>query len=334
MLILKFIFDYNNLEYFRAYMSKELKSWLLLLLLSCIWGSSFILMNKGLYASDKTPVFSYEQVGALRMLIASITLSPFAFYNLRKVTNYKLLFGLLIVGFSGNFIPAFLFPFAQTGLSSGYAGMLNSFTPIFTVLLGFIIYGIKLTQHQMIGMFIGTIGIVLLMLAGKQLSISGEWIHIFAIVTATLLYALSINTIKNSLQSLKAIEISSLAFLFLLIPSATAIYFTGTIETLKYNQHAGESLIYISILSIFGTTMAVLLFNVIIKNSSAIFASSVTYFIPVVAVIIGFFFEEKISWLQVGAMCVVLVGVFIINRGDQLIARYRNKNNLLKSNDS
>ena len=290
-----------------------MKGWLLLILLSCVWGSSFILMKKGMYTTDGELIFSDGQVGALRMLIAGLVLVPFALFSLKKIKTWKQFFMLAIVGFSGNFFPAFLFTYAETGLSSGFAGMLNSFTPIFTILIGFFVFKIRLSLIQIIGVVIGTIGIVLLMIAGKDLSLTGNWYHIFAIVLATLLYAISLNTIKHTLQMFKAIEITSLAFFIVLIPAFFANVHFGTWETLKTNKHAFDGLGYIAILAVFGTALAVIIFNQVISYSSALFASSVTYFIPIVAVFIGVYFQEYIGWSQIGAMGIVLIGVFIAN---------------------
>jgi drug/metabolite transporter (DMT)-like permease len=305
-------------------MTKEMKGWLLLILLACVWGSSFILMKKGMYTTDGELIFSDGQVGALRMLIAGLVLVPFALFSLKKIKTWKQLFTLAIVGFSGNFFPAFLFTYAETGLSSGFAGMLNSFTPIFTILIGFFVFKIRLSMIQIVGVAIGTIGIVLLMIAGKDLSITGNWYHIFAIVLATLFYAISLNTIKHTLQIFKAIEITSLAFFIVLMPAFFANVHFGTWETLKTNKHAFEGLGYIAILAVFGTALAVIIFNQVISYSSALFASSVTYFIPIVAVIIGVYFQEHIGWSQIGAMGIVLIGVFIANYWPSLRQHYIN----------
>jgi drug/metabolite transporter (DMT)-like permease len=162
-------------------------------------------------------------------------------------------------------------------------------------------------------MLIGTVGIVLLMIAGKNLSMNGTWYHILAIVFATLMYAISLNTIKHTLQNFKAVEITSLAFFIVLLPAIVANWLFGTLETIQTNKHALTGLGYISILAVFGTVIAVILFNQIISYSSALFASSVTYFIPIVAVLIGVGFNEPISLEQIGSMGIVLSGVFIIN---------------------
>jgi drug/metabolite transporter (DMT)-like permease len=270
-------------------------------------------MKRGMHTEEGEAIFSDVQVGALRMLIAGLVLAPFAVRHVRKIKTWKQFISLSIVGFSGNFFPAFLFTYAETGLSSGFAGMLNSFTPIFTIIIGFLVFKVRLSVIQLVGVLIGTTGIVLLMIAGKSISMTGTWFHIMAIVLATLMYAISLNTIKHTLQMFKAIEITSLAFFIVLIPAAIANLTFGTAQTFQQNPHALEGLGYITILSVVGTALAVILFNKIISISSALFASSVTYFIPIVAVLIGLYFGERISWGQVGSMGIVLIGVFIIN---------------------
>lgn len=294
-------------------MSKNVLSWCLLLLLSTIWGSSYILMKRGMHAIDGTPLFSDVQVAAMRMSIAGLVLLPFAFRFFKKIKTFRQFALLLVVGFSGNFFPAFLFTFAETELSSGYAGMLNSFTPVFTILVGTVIFRQKLTSIQLTGTLMAGIGIVLLMTAGNDLSKSGGWIHIFAIVLATLFYGISLNTIKHTLSDFRSIEITSLAFSFALIPALLIAFFSGTGEVFKAVPQAWEGFGFILILGIVGTAFAMFIFNGLIGISSTMFASSVTYISPIVAVLLGLFNHEKINLLQVGAMLIILCGVFIAN---------------------
>ena len=293
-------------------MSKQTISWLLLLLLACIWGSSFILMKKGMFADDGKIIFTSQQVGSLRMLIAALALLPISISKLKKL-SWKNVFPLAIVGFCGNFFPAFLFTYAETGISSGLAGMLNSFTPIFTIIIGFLIYKTKLTNKQILGTFIGTLGIIALVLTGKNASLNGDWEHILSIVLATLLYAISLTTIKNKLSDFSSFEITSLGFFIIMPFSLAGFFLTDSISAFQSNPLASQGIFYIIILSIVGTAFAVVLFNRIIAFSSALFASSVTYFIPIVAVFIGFAFGETINLWQILSMLVVLSGVIIAN---------------------
>lgn len=304
-------------------MKIELKAWLLLFVLAGIWGSSFILMKKGMYHDEGGSIFSAMQVGALRITIASSVLLPFGIFNLRKIKSLKQLTFLALVGVFGNFIPAFLFTYAETGLSSGYAGMLNSFTPIFTLIIGFIVFKVRLSSVQLLGVIIGFIGIVLLMLAGSDFNSSGTWWQIAAIVLATFMYGISLNTIKHTLQNFSALEITSIAFTLVFIPSLIANYTFGTVSTLQTNPFAMEGLTAISILAIFGTALANIVFNRVITYTSTLFASGVTYFIPIVAVFIGLGFGEHITFFQIIAMVVVLIGVFIANYWNVIFKRLK-----------
>lgn len=294
-------------------MSNTTKSWFLLILLACIWGSSFILMKKGMFTENQLPIFSAAQVGTLRMLLASLVLLPLTIINLRKVKSKIDLFYFSIVGFCGSFIPAFLFTYAETGISSGFAGMMNSFTPIFTIILGFIIFKQRLKAIQLYGAGIGTIGIACLVFSGKQMALEANWNHLLAVIFATLLYGISLNTIKHRLQNYTSSEITSLAFGLLFIPSIACFVFFDTEHVFLKSKHASSGFIYIAILAIIGTAFATFIFNGILRISSALFASSVTYLIPIVAVFIGIYFNEKITVFQVLSMLIILFGVLVAN---------------------
>lgn len=294
-------------------MSKRTLSWILLVFLALIWGSSFILMKRAMFTMDGAPLFNDTQVGALRMFLAAVALLPFSLKHLSTLRDWRTIGKLAIVGFCGNFFPAFLFTYAETGISSGYAGMLNSCTPIFAILIGAFIFKDKLTKIQFIGISIGTIGVISLMLAGQDLSISGNWTHILAVVLATLCYAISLNTIRHTLSHLKSVQIASLAFLITLLPSTIIAWQQDVIGTLSETEGASQGLIAVIILSVVGTAFALIVFNRMIAISSVVFASSVTYLIPIVAVIIGISFGETINLWQVLSMGIVISGVFIAN---------------------
>lgn len=257
-------------------------------------------------------IFTHTQVAALRMCIAALFLLPIAFKALRKLSGRNI-WKLAIVGLLGNFAPAFLFTFAETGISTGYAGMLNSCTPIFALIIGFTVFQNRLNGWQILGVVIGTMGIVGLTFSGQNVSLNGSFIHVGAVVLATLGYAISLNTIKYTLQHLKSSEITALSFLIILLPGIPLVFFSGAFETIHSNPHAWTGLGYIAILSVIGTSFAVILFNRLISNASILFASSVTYLIPVVALLIGIGFNEQINAYQIISMIVILSGVFVAN---------------------
>ena len=294
-------------------MTNALKSWILLIILSIIWGSSFILMKKGMYGSNGEPIFSAPQVGSLRMLIASSILLPWAIKGWQSLQSKKDILYFSIVGTCGSFLPAFLFTFAETGITSGLAGMLNSFTPIFTILLGLLIFQQRLNSYQYIGVSIGTVGIILLVLSGKQSSLSGDTTHILAVIAATLLYAISLSTIKYKLQHYSSMQVTSISLSLIWIPAFLIVLLMDTPTVILENDLASDGLYAIIVLALFGTAIATILFNATIRLSSALFASSVTYLMPIVSVLIGWRFGEVITAAQIGSMFIILLGILLAN---------------------
>ena len=295
-------------------MSRELKNWGMLLFLATIWGSSFILMKRGMI--DKVSgdsIFSSNQVGAMRMLFASSALLPLGLRHFKSFKSVKFILSLAVVAFLGNFVPAFLFTYAETGISSGYAGMLNSCTPIFTLIIGTLLFKQPLVRLQVLGVAIGTVGIVWLVNGVSVVDTSGSVWHVLAVVLATLFYAISVNTIKYNLNGIKPLKITSMAFTLSFIPALILFFHFDTPATIVSNSYAPSALIYIGILALIGTAFSVVIFNILIANSSALFASSVTYFIPIVALLIGLWDGEVMSIYQVLAMLVILSGVYIAN---------------------
>jgi len=295
-------------------MKDKLLNWSLLLLLAMIWGSSFILMKKGMYNELDMPVFSSVQVGAMRMLIAGSLMLPLGIFYLLKMNSWKDFLFLSVVGYCGNFFPAFLFTYAETGISSGLAGILNSCTPLFTVILGTLVFKMRFSMVQLAGVFIGSLGVFILLSNSLQGQSKAIWLHPTAVVAATLLYALSLNTIKHKLQHFKSIQITASAFSTVWLPALIVFFLTDTPTTINSHPDAFTSLTSIGILSIIGTAAAVFVFNILISRSTAVFASSVTYLIPVVAILIGSFYGEHFHWTQPIALLIILVGIFWANR--------------------
>ncbi len=267
-------------------------------------------------------IFSSTQVGAMRMLIAGLVLLPFSVQVLRQLKERKDLLYFSIVGVCGNFIPAFLFTYAETHISSGLAGIMNSFTPIFTLLVGFLFFANKITRFQVMGTIIGFGGITVLVLTGGDVSAdSKELLPSLAIVLATLLYGVSLNTIKFKLAAYKPIHVAAGGFASVFIPSVIGFFAFDTISVFKQHPDAMNGFVAIAILAVVGTAFAVFLFNGIIQSSSALFASSVTYLIPIVAVIIGTYFQESITKTQVFSMFIVIFGVLLANYGHLLFKK-------------
>jgi len=291
-------------------MSKNntLISWAILISLVLVWGSSFILIKKSLL------YFSATEVGVLRITVTFIFLLPFALIRLRKI-NKKYRNYLIISGVIGSLIPSFMFAIAQTGISSSLAGILNSLTPLFTLFLGLAFFKLKSAWYNILGVFIGLAGAM-----GLIYATSGEMGFIFNIkyaslvIIASICYAFNVNFIKNYLKELDALTITAFTFFYIGIPSlAYVLVFSNIPNKLLHEADALTGLGYITILSIAGTGIALIAFNELIKISSPVFAASVTYLIPVVAIIWGIIDGEIFKLSYVIWFIIILSGVLLVN---------------------
>lgn len=288
-------------------MNKRFLSWIILSGLVLTWGSSFILIKRGL------EVFSPAVVGSLRVTITFLILMPFAFSRIGK-TNAKDLMWLGISGFIGNLLPAFLFAKAQTGINSSTAGLLNSLTPLFTLLVGLSLFGIKTRWINVLGVIIGLLGAAGMISQSGGNSFEFNISYASYIILATIFYAINVNLIKTKLNHIDSLGITSITFSLVGLP-ALAILLLGTDFTSQITQPgAMQGLAYIAILAIVGTGIAMIAFNVLIKITSALFASSVTYLIPVVAILWGIADSEQFEPEYIVWIGMIIGGVILVNR--------------------
>jgi len=278
----------------------------ILLLLAFIWGSSYILMKIGLKS------FSSEQAGSLRILLASVVLLPISIRQLSFLRRKDVL-SLLIAGFVGTFIPAFLYMIAETRIDSAVAGMLNSLTPVFTMIVGLLVFRTKVKALQVSGILLGFAGAAGLILAGDGLRLGQFDSYTLLVVLATLCYAISINQIKSKLSHLNGVQVTSLSFLFI-GPVALIFLLLSHPQTVLDQPGWPVHLLALAALAIVGTAIAMLLMNSLLRYSSAVAASSVTYIMPAFAIMWGLLDGEKITLHHLGCMSLVLAGVYLINR--------------------
>jgi drug/metabolite transporter (DMT)-like permease len=287
---------------------RKIWHWIVLTTLSLIWGTSYILMKKGLES------FSSFQVGSLRILITFLVLLPIAIRNLAKLNRDNIL-SVLIIGFLGNAIPAFLFPVAQTKISSSLAGMLNSLSPVFTLIIGIIIYKRIAIKIQIAGVILGLIGAAGLLYTG---SFTFNLYGLF-VVLATILTGFSSNEVSK-VKGLNGIQVTSLAF-FVISPVAICYLLFSDFSSALETENWVRNFIFIAILAILGSATAQALFYVLIRDTSPLFASTVSYFIPIVATIWGLSDNEHLTSSMLISVIFVFVGVYIINRPDFLKKR-------------
>ncbi|WP_396602863.1 DMT family transporter [Algibacter sp. R77976] len=282
--------------------------WLYLVVLSLIWGSSFILIKKALLGL--TPY----QLGALRVVITGVILFAMGFktINTIKPADWK---WLVVSGVLGSFIPAFFFAIAETEIDSAVVSVLNSLVPLNAILLGFAIFKINSTKRQIFGVVIGFLGTTILILKGADLNPNQNyWFAIFVILS-TLMYATNVNIIKKYLQHVKPLTLATGNFVVIFIPAVIVLLFTDFFSENTFNHPDFKmSMVYITVLSLFGTALAKILFNRLVQMSTPVFASSVTYLMPIVALMWGVLDGETFSWLQAMASLIIFLGVYLSNK--------------------
>lgn len=295
-------------------MNKQLENWLLLLVLALTWGSSFILMNRAMFDSNNQPtLLTASEVAALRMVLAALFMMPFV-YKSRSLFFSKEWIWLLLVGILGNLLPAFLFTYAEKTLSSSQAGMLNSLVPIFSLIVSVVLFSNKVKTRGLVGIGIGFIGTVLLIYFSKSSHETDtiDYLAVVMVICASICYALSLNIIKEKLEHIPSLQLTAVSLVYMLIPSAVVLFFTDfgyKVTDASFYPAIG----YTAVLAIGGTAIALILFNKLIKQTSAAFASSVTYLIPFVAISWGIVFNEPITW-SVCFILLILAGIYLIKK--------------------
>lgn len=282
----------------------------LYLYLVLAWGSSFILIKQGLVS------FNPFQVAALRILIAGLVMLPFTIGRSNEISRVEWRF-ILLVGLIGNAIPAILFPYAETVLNSASAGILNTLSPLFVLLLGIFFFQLKPSSSQRIGMFIGFGGAVIMVLAsGQEIDLGSNAFYSLLVVIATFCYGLSTNIMKRHLNTTPSLLATGYALMAMAIPySVYLLFFSDVAEIFRF----AEPTVWISfgsiaILAALGTALALVCFYRLVQITDPIFSSSVTYVIPIVAMMWGLAYGEKIYPAQYLGMALILSGVFLTNR--------------------
>ena len=287
-------------------MDKKNLKWIYLIVLSLVWGSSYILIKKALIG------LSPLQVGSLRTIISTVLLLLIGFSSLKSIPKDKWKW-ILITGLV-SFIPPFLFAYAQTEIDSALAAILNSLTPLATLIIGVGFYRFKIDKKQISGVIIGLIGSVLLMYQGSVINPDQNLLYVFFIIFASILYAVQVNLLKVHLQDVSAVAITVGNFIFI-FPLAVVIFFISDYKQIDVNnEDVKVALFCILILSIVGTVFAKILFNKFVQIASPVFASSVTYTLPIIALFWGLLDGEVFTLNQLFATVIILTGVYLANK--------------------
>lgn len=294
-------------------MSNDKLKWIYLVILSIVWGSSFILIKKGLLG------LTALQLGATRILFAGVFLLAIGFPHLRTIKKHEWKW-VAISGVFGTLIPAFLFAFAETEIDSAIASILNSTTPLMALILGIVAFGAVLVKRQLLGVFVGLIGCLILIVSGAEVNPDQNYWYASLVLGASVCYAINVNLIKHYMQNISALGIAAGNFLVIMIPAFIILMYSNffTLDLVN-NSNIHEALVYVVILAVVGTGVAKVLFNKMVHMSDAIFATSVTYTIPIVALFWGMLDGEDFSILQLLGMAVILLGVFLVNSGKKKV---------------
>jgi drug/metabolite transporter (DMT)-like permease len=291
--------------------SKQLK-WGYLLVLSLVWGSSFILIKKGLIG------LTAIQVGSLRIIFAAIFLLLIGFKSLSKIPKEKWKF-IALTSVFGTFVPAFLFAIAETELDSAVTAILNSLTPLSTLLLGALVFGISFQKRQVWGVLIGLVGSLLLVFNGAMNHPNQNYYYAILVVIASICYAINVNLIKKYLSDLTPVSITTGNFLILILPALAILYSTGFYQVVEVEK-VQHSVLFIMVLGVVGTGIANILFFKLIQISSPVFATSVTYLIPVVAFFWGLLDNEMLTPVQFLGAFIILIGVYLSAKKSNIVA--------------
>jgi drug/metabolite transporter (DMT)-like permease len=296
-------------------MNTNVVKWLLFVMLCLIWGSSFELMKLGMYENHdfSKPILSPYQVAAIRMLSAGLVMLPFALKALKQLTK-DVLWYTVLSGLLGSFFPAFLFCLAETKIGGGVAGSLNALTPIFVIVTGTLFFNITTNTQKIMGVLVAVVGSALLLYANTKGQTIDNFYYSIYVIIATVMYGINVNMVSKRLQGVSSTNIAAIAFASLILPAAVILYFTQ-----YFSLPLGETKYIIAnsaaaTLGILGTALASILFYILVKKAGGLFASTVTYGIPFVAIGWGLIHAENIGILHFVGLCIILGGVYLANR--------------------
>lgn len=285
--------------------SQQLK-WIILVALALIWGSSFILIKKGLDGLDPF------QLGSLRIIFCAVFLLIVGFKSLASIAQHQWKY-IALTSLFGTFIPAYLFAIAETKVSSSICSILNSLTPLNTLILGAIAFGLNFRRNQILGIIIGLAGTAVLIFNGEAKTVSEDYSYSVFVLIATICYATNVNLIKRYLSDVKPLSITTGNFLVMLVPAIVILFFTDFTGKINLAE-THRAMFYVMILGIIGTGVANVIFYKLIQISSPIFASSVTYLIPIVACLWGLLDNEMLTPMQFFGAFIILIGVYLANK--------------------
>lgn len=288
-------------------MSDNSKKWFYLAILSLIWGSSFILIKKGLVG------LSSFQLASLRIIFAAIVIFIYSYNSLVKIPK-KSWKWILITAYTGTFFPVYLISYGQTEIESGLASIITTITPINTLIVGIIFFGLVYTKKQLLGLLIGLIGAILLIYEASEADINVNIYYSFFIYMTTVGYAASVNLIKNYLTDISPEAVTAGIFISISPPALLVLFLSDFSSLNLEDTEVLNSIIFVFILGVFGSAIAQTLFNKFVKIASPLFAAAVTYTMPIIAIFWAILDGETLTIMQFFATAIILIGVYMVNK--------------------
>jgi drug/metabolite transporter (DMT)-like permease len=281
-------------------------NWLLFAVLSIVWGSSFILMK------TSAEHLNGLQIGAIRIFAAGIAFLPWAVFHASKIP-VKNLGVVILTGLLGNFLPALLFASAIKGNGeSSLASILNSLTPLFVIVIGVLFFKAKVQSRKIAGVLVGFAGLVILSLLRGPVNPNDN--GLLLILIATIFYGITVNLVSHYLKGIDGFKIASVSLVVMAIPAGILMWQQDIFSIARYDEEARLSIAVACLLGVVGSAIATALYYILIQKAGGVFASLVTYAIPIVAMMWGLLANENITAIQAGCLAIILAGVYLANR--------------------
>ena len=287
-------------------------NWFIFIILSFIWGSSFVLIKEGLVG------LTALQVASFRIISSGLILLPIALNSFKKIPANKLLL-VFVSGILGSLLPAYLFCIAELHIDSSLAGTLNALTPIFTIIIGAIFFKTNTARNKILGISISFAGSILLFFAQPTFSENSNLKDVLLVIIATICYGINLNIVGKYLKEIPSLNIVAVALSLSAVPALIVLFFTGYFQQDIFEKVILISTGYTLILGVIGTAAATVIFYMLIKRAGIVFSSMVTYAIPIVAVFWGILYGEAVGWKQIVCLLIILSGVFYANRSQNKV---------------
>lgn len=279
--------------------------WLAFILLSLIWGSSYLFIRVAV--EHMSPL----AVVALRLFFGALTITVIALAagaDLRPPRSAVLtMLGLSLIS---TVAPFLLITWGETSINSGLAAVLNSTTPIFSLLIAHAVLSDEpITAPRLLGVLVGFMGVLVLLSRDLQHG-NIQWSGVAgqaAVVLASVCYALAAVGTRHSLRDLSSLTIATYALWF---SAAISIALSLIFSRPDLATLAGKPLFAVAWLGILGSGVAYVFYYFIIQSWGASRATLVTYVVPGIGLVLGaVFLGEKVDWRIIAGSALVILGV-------------------------